>query len=154
MDFNLDSLELMHLIGLSSRELDNPARFTQFQQVAGYFNKFKDPRRQILNLVFKHPSNDKLDTLWGYVRLQMEKQDIIESLDPNEYDATIQSELERGILSLDKQKQLKEDLSRREQEENRATVVASHHVEREKVSALKQKLTELETIQETLQSYV
>lgn len=166
MDLNLDSLELMNLIGMSPRELDIPSRFARFQEVVGYFNQFKNPRSKILNLVFKHPSADKLETLWGYVKLEKEKRDIIHSLDPDEFDAAIKSELERGLLTLDKQKRIRDDIARREVEEKdkEKFTVRVEDIKYEKkrdeklqeanrYQPVKEKLNQLELVNQALESY-
>lgn len=121
---NFEGTDLMHLLGVSFIDLDNPARSRKFESVLRYFKDDSSARRQVLKIISRDNRDDKLDAVWTWVQLELERQEALKELDPQDFTDDVQSELKQGYLSQEKIEELKGEMDRLEREQQAKQVEA------------------------------
>ncbi|MDE2098522.1 MAG: hypothetical protein KGL39_14810 [Patescibacteria group bacterium] len=139
--FTPENAELMKLMGMGAAELDIPLRYSMFEEVSKYFSG-SDAKQKVLKILAKTNSKDGLEAVWRYVRLENEKKSVIESLDPQDFEDPISDELKEGVLTMERMKQIEDDMARKETK-LRDKIVASDKEESENRSAMLQKAVTL-----------
>ena len=109
-----ESALIMKLLGMGAAELDIPARYSMFEEVASFFGTDSSSRQRILKIIQKNPAKDSLETIWRYVRLENEKKEAIKALDPAEFVDDISDEIKQGYLTIASERKIREDIERRE----------------------------------------
>lgn len=77
-DLGVDAVvgtKLMDILGLTSSDFVDPARFMRFKDIIGYFKDVPDSG-YILNKITTGKLVDKLDHVWGYTDLARQKQSL------------------------------------------------------------------------------
>ena len=115
--------DIMQILGVSATDLNFPKKLQQVQDITNYFKTFKNYREKILDVVLTschhlgRPSEDKIDMVWSYVQLQLERQNKISSLDPNDFEPNVEQEIKNRYLTKENISRVKEDISKRIKQE-------------------------------------
>lgn len=109
-----ESADIAKLLGMGAAEFEIPLRYAMFEEVMRYFSDPHTGNKKILQILGKNPSQDGLETVWHYVRLQNEKAKVIKELDPVNFEDEIADEIKEGALTMANMKRVEEDMARRE----------------------------------------
>lgn len=140
----------MKILGMSAAELDIPARYSMFEEIASYFGTDKGASRKILNILSKHSPKDGLEAVWRYVRLENEKRDTLKVLNPAEFDDPISEELKAGMLTLASMKKIQEDMDRKEKTQRDKAARSNTEQSKEEGKVLQSLVEKFQPIRSTL----
>lgn len=91
----VNGVKLMNMLGLSSSDFHEPARFMRFKDIIDYFKDVPDPAF-VLGRITTGKLVDKLDHVWGYCELARQKSAIKSEADAVNKQIGITSKFEDG----------------------------------------------------------
>lgn len=91
----VNGVKLMDMLGLSSSDFHDPARFMRFKDVIDYFKGVPD-MGFVLSRITVGKFVDKLDHVWGYTELARQKDQIKEEANAINKQIGINSKFEDG----------------------------------------------------------
>lgn len=91
--------ELMRLMSVEFYDLDSSVKNQKFQDIYQYFEGRNDAKWQVLKILNKRPSEDKMETVWNWVQLQQERSRILNSFDPNLFEPDINEQIKTEYLT-------------------------------------------------------